>query len=401
MNSELIDKLKQDLPDCFPPAAGKPSFDDLHVWPAEDLENDSELFSDDSDISDGELIETSNRIKDIFGDNDPFPGSPTVDEEGKPTIETLAFYLPYHKFEDSVWGVYLIAEGVIWLRNKFYSLSRSHGGSLNLIEAQSLAKSFLFYHERFHNCVESFATKMEISNRSPFYISGVTTLYKTPYTSPNPRIYHEETFANKYAIEKSSDYFANKFKPTHRYPNPKQNVKEIVKEFIKQYNSGHYKEALQLTESLRSQALIDKQNKFLEEICQNSFHSSSHGISPSLWSAFAQRLSGSIPRGSRFSYVTPKGSLVATRAKLGGRLLRVNSLDKFIEKKFGVTKIKSKVHKKTWVRKINGITQKSDMPHGSEIDKHTIKKIINDLDLKDDDNKLYNYVTLRDDIKRY
>ena len=398
MKSELIDKLKQELPNCFPPATGKPSFDDIHVWPAEGLENDSELFSDDSDISDAELIETSNRIKDIFGDNDPFPGGPTLDENGRPTIETLAFYLPYHKFEDSVWGVYLIAEGILWLRNKFIYLSHSRGAPLNLKEAESLAKSFLFYHERYHNCVESFATKMEISNRSPFYISGVTRLYNTPFTSPNPPINHEETFANKYAIEKSSEYFTNKFKHSYRYP--KQVVKDIIERFIDQNNTGHYKEALNLSQGLRNRTLIDKQNKFLEEICMNSFHSYSHGISPSLWSAFAQRLSGSIPRGSRFSYVTPKGSLVATRARLSGRLLRVYSLDKFIAKKYGVTKIKSNVHKKTWVRKIDGITKKSDMPHGSEVDKHTIKKIINDLDLRDEDNKPYNYVTLREDIKR-
>jgi len=400
MNSELIDKLKQELPNCFPPVlANKPSFDDLHVWPVEDLENDSELFSDDSDISDGELIETSNRIKDIFGDNDPFPGGPSLDGNGRPTIETLAFYLPYHKFEDSVWGVYLIAEGVVWLRNKFISLSHSRVVQLNLKEAESLAKSFLFYHERYHNCVESFATKMEISNRSPFYISGVTRLYNTPFTSPNPLINHEETFANKYAIEKSSEYFTNKFK--HSYGYPKQVVKDIIEMFIDQNTTGHYKEAINLRQGLRSQDLIDKQNKFLEEICQNSFHSSSHGISPSLWSAFTQRLSGSISRGSRCSYVTPKNSPVATRARLSGRLLRVNSLDKFMQTKFGVTTKSSQIHRATWVRKVNGATKKSDMPHGREIDKHTAKKIINDLDLRNENNKPYNYVTLRDELKRF
>ncbi len=265
------------------------------------------------------------------------------------------------------------------------------------MEAESLAKSFLFYHERYHNCVESFATKMEISNRSPFYISGVTRLYNTPYTSPNPPINHEETFANKYAIEKSSDYFTNKFK--HSYRHPKRVVKSIVEQFIDQYNSGHYKEALNLRYGLRNPIFLNEENKFLEEICQKSISPFVQGISPSSWLAFNQRLNGSIFRGSRCSYVTPKRSLVATRARLSGRLLRVKDLTRWLKKKFDVETKSSKIHKATYVRKINGATKKSDMSYGSDVDKHTIKKIINDLGLKDENNKLYNYVTLRDEIK--
>jgi predicted RNA binding protein YcfA (HicA-like mRNA interferase family) len=91
-----------------------------------------------------------------------FPGMP-------PPPDSLAFYLPFHFFAPTWWGVYLTVEGVGLVARDFMMLS---GGRLRPKDAVTAAKLFLYYHEAYHHRVECFATRLELSHRKPLYVRG-------------------------------------------------------------------------------------------------------------------------------------------------------------------------------------------------------------------------------------
>ena len=380
MNSDSIEKLKKDLSNCFPPAVGNHiNWDDVYIWPTNPIEDhqpeketldrrreeEEDTYLPEGPIDPEEVKEAADKIRKKL-DSEPFPGQPGSspgDGAGGVilTPEVLAFYLPYHKFIPELWGIYLIAEGVMWLRNKLIKYSQNQ---LNLREAESLAKAFLFYHEQFHNRVESYSTKMEIAQRKPFYITGLDKLYRG-HPSP-PTLFHEESFANKNGVVKACEYFAKRIKPKG-----KKIASNALETYIERNNIGPYKDSLKLKQGLGSQDYKKHEATFLEEAYRESISASGKVLSFETWQEFSFRLSSNLPRGAKCSYITLRNSALSKRLNLGARLFKTKKLEKWLKKQGAILE-KSKVHK----ARIRIGNKKSDLPFTRDADPHTVKKIM-------------------------
>jgi len=96
-----------------------------------------------------------------------FPGMP-------PPPDSFAFYLPFHFFAPTWWGVYLTVEGLGVVAR---DLVLQSGGRLRPKDAVAAAKLFLYYHEAYHHRVECFATRLELSHRTPLYVCGFQSYF--------------------------------------------------------------------------------------------------------------------------------------------------------------------------------------------------------------------------------
>jgi predicted RNA binding protein YcfA (HicA-like mRNA interferase family) len=118
-----------------------------------------------------------------------------------PPPDALAFYLPFHYFYPKWWGIYLIAEGVLELAKILRENSNYH---LSLDECWHAARIFLWGHEQYHLCVESFATRLEVTHRKPLYRDGFERYYRQTANSDQ---WIEEALATAYGMERCERAF--------------------------------------------------------------------------------------------------------------------------------------------------------------------------------------------------
>lgn len=90
--------------------------------------------------------------------------------------DCLATYLPFHYFHPDWWGIYILFDGLIWMRNELFRLSK---GTLDPSRALQVARLRLYHHEAFHHGTECFATRLELTHRRPFYIRPFEDLYQS------------------------------------------------------------------------------------------------------------------------------------------------------------------------------------------------------------------------------
>ena len=133
-----------------------------------------------------------------------FPGGPLQHEASDyPPPDAFAFYLPFHYYHPTLWGVYLIAEGVIWLalQLRINSGWDEERGDFKLTtgKAVTAAQLFLYYHEAFHHNTESFAARLEVTHRQPLYRLGFQDLFDATFLTEDCL---EEALANAYAFRK-------------------------------------------------------------------------------------------------------------------------------------------------------------------------------------------------------
>jgi predicted RNA binding protein YcfA (HicA-like mRNA interferase family) len=112
-----------------------------------------------------------------------------------PAPDCLSFYLPFHYYHPDSWGVYLIYEGVLWLAGE---IVRQSGSRVSRRSAFEAARLFLYYHEAFHHKTECFATRLELTHRRPFFITGFKKYYKDTFNSGASL---EEGLANASALD--------------------------------------------------------------------------------------------------------------------------------------------------------------------------------------------------------
>src|SRR6266566_4675697 len=177
-----IDTLRGQIPELFADRSLPPSWEDDWLFvPIDDPEGDSRAPDGASDyegappaVTLAEQPQAGTRI-DFSPDSEipnfeqaaPFPGAPLVHQGGAPPPpDALAFYLPFHYFHPTWWGVYLILERVHWLAQQLDAYS---SGALGGRDAVTVARLFLYGHETFHHAVEAFATRLEITHRIPLY----------------------------------------------------------------------------------------------------------------------------------------------------------------------------------------------------------------------------------------
>lgn len=103
----------------------------------------------------------------VFDEVDRPPG-PIV--QGAPDLsnhslvpDALAYYLPFHRYVPSDWGIYVLESGLVRLALRL-------GGTPQALDLP-LEAAFLtlFEHERFHCTVETGATRLEVLTRAPIY----------------------------------------------------------------------------------------------------------------------------------------------------------------------------------------------------------------------------------------
>jgi len=121
----------------------------------------------------------------------PWPAGANI-----PPPDCLAFYLPIHFYYPNYWGVYLLAEGVVWLASH---LMRATAGAIPPLEAVAVARRFLYYHEAFHHKTECLSIRMEITHRVPVYKTAFIHHYQATAGTDDCL---EEALANAEALAK-------------------------------------------------------------------------------------------------------------------------------------------------------------------------------------------------------
>jgi predicted RNA binding protein YcfA (HicA-like mRNA interferase family) len=201
-----------------------------------------------------------------------FPGAPLrIEDFNIPrTPDTLATYLPFHYFPPELWGIYLFADGVRWLQNRFVDYG---GGILSQDEARRVARIFLFGHEAFHHAAECFATRLEIVHRKPLYRTVLEQLYREGLRTGDSA---EESLASAHGY--------NRVKLT-AFPRQAKKKKSAALDAIKAYLSTlqpAYRGALDVID----EGFGTVRNRFAETSHLRSFGGDQ--LDPDLWSAFPQ-----------------------------------------------------------------------------------------------------------------
>jgi hypothetical protein len=185
-----LDILRQELPEVFKDHAVPPDWEeDWLVIPIDDPEAfqpeaenppDFELAPGGAALdpvapSDA-VFSPESQVPD-FGDT-VFPGVPSAKGPEVPPPDAFAFYLPFHYFHPTWWGIYIVLER---LHEFADTLVKYSSNILTFNEALNVAKMFLYGHEAFHHIAESFATRLEVTHRFPIYSDGFERLYRRVY----------------------------------------------------------------------------------------------------------------------------------------------------------------------------------------------------------------------------
>ena len=188
-----LDILRQELPEVFTDQAVPVNWEEEWlVIPIDDPEAfqpqvetppDYELAPDRPGITQDALAPSDaafspeSQIPD-FGDT-VFPGVPSEGPwPGVPPPDALAFYLPFHYFHPTWWGIYIVLER---LHEFADALTKYSNGALTFNEAFNVGKMFLYGHEAFHHIAEAFATRLEVTHRFPIYTDGFERLFRRLY----------------------------------------------------------------------------------------------------------------------------------------------------------------------------------------------------------------------------
>ena len=113
-----------------------------------------------------------------------------------PPPDAYAFYLPYHYFFPTWWGVYLMLEPTHQLASVLRARCEFE---IDDHEALLVTRVFLYAHEAFHHAVESFATRLECTHRKPLYKFGFQTFFSRVYGTDDCT---EEVLATAYGYRK-------------------------------------------------------------------------------------------------------------------------------------------------------------------------------------------------------
>lgn len=311
MSLEHLDILNQELPELFQPRDLAPFWDDeLIIIPVDDPEDvgdfrvkdfgasladsdepdhpDLESFAGDLVNSDAALPDLSPLIVEILGGAHSGAPIPYTDRSKMPPPDCLAFYLPFHYYYPTWWGVYLLLEGVVWLAGE---IVRRSGCTVSGYQAMQAARLFLYHHEAFHHKTECFATRLELTHRKPFYKTGFERLYQKTFGTVDCL---EEGLANASALGDS-----NKKMRDHA-------VDDALKGYVRDSPPG-YDQGLRILG-----AFHPVRCSFAEEnqhICLPLLPAKH----PDIWRAAPHMFNGIANIKSRVNYVIPRSSPLAAR----------------------------------------------------------------------------------------
>jgi len=222
-----------------------------------------------------------------------------------PPPDCLAFYLPFHYYHPTWWGVYLLLEGVLWLAREI--VRRAGGQSMK--DAVSAARMFLYYHEAFHHKTECFAARMEITHRKPFYKTGFERLFQKTISTDDCL---EEGLANASALDLTWKRLRSK------------DIEQALSGYVKDSPPG-YRRGVEIRPDItgvRCQFAEDNQNFCLPHIPKKN---------PEVWRTTPHMFNGISKVGSRVNYVISRNSPLVARVRVRPSLAPSKLVKKFEE----------------------------------------------------------------------
>ena len=128
-------------------------------------------------------------------------------------MHVLAWYRSFHWERPESWGIYIPADSIWYLAQKFHRGSGGTGGPLEYVQA---AYDLIIRHEFFHYIVDMGATVLESA-------ASFGKKFYTPYVRSR-NIYDEEALANAWALRK-------RYKPS--------GVVRVIREFMQSQPQGY------------------------------------------------------------------------------------------------------------------------------------------------------------------
>ena len=310
MSIAHLDTLRLELPELFEDRNPSPEWaEDLIFLPVEDPERiwksgemDVPMGLDWGDFDAPRLEDVawevrggadyrgpSQEITGILGGGHAGGPVPFEDPTKMPPTDALAFYLPFHYYHPTYWGVYLVLEGVIFLADQI--VKRSNGVVRPRLAMQA-ARLFLYYHEAFHHKTECFASRLELTHRNPLYKTGFEGLYRRTFLTKDCL---EEGLANASALMEIR-------KKLRHAPE----VIIALERFVAESPAG-YSEGVRISKRFRQVRC-----EFSEE---NQRTSLPHlpTVAPEVWMTTPKLFDGIANIKSRVNYVIPRKSPLASR----------------------------------------------------------------------------------------
>lgn len=209
--------------------------------------------------------------------------------------DVCAFYLPWHIFAQKDWGIYLITDGVLAVGGLIHMRV---GRFLSRGEANRAAALFLFHHEAYHNAVETFCTRVEVSHRRPCYLTGEMSAFAAclPVTG-----LHEEGLANVYAHGKVASGFLEDIAGLSK---PKKRLKRAAAALALRDISKGQDAPYNTAEKIISGGLtFDRAEQELMERIHALSYLGVAPMGPEIWLGAPWAMMPSLGRNRRFSYV--------------------------------------------------------------------------------------------------
>jgi predicted RNA binding protein YcfA (HicA-like mRNA interferase family) len=213
---------------------------------------------------------------------------PYTDDSKMPPPDCLAFYLPFHYYHPDWWGVYLLYEGVLWLRDEIIRRSSNEVGPRQALQA---ARLFLYYHESFHHKTECFATRLELTHRQAFYKTGFEKHYRQTWGTIDSS---EEGLANATALKETWKKL--------RDSKVDKALAGYVAECLPGYDQGN--KFRRVFENIRCQFAEKNHHVCLPQLPSKD---------PEIWKTAPHLFHGIANIKSRVNYVLPRNSPIAAR----------------------------------------------------------------------------------------
>jgi predicted RNA binding protein YcfA (HicA-like mRNA interferase family) len=252
-----------------------------------------------------------------------FPGGLRRETQSSvyPPPDAFAFYLPFHFFYPTWWGIYLLHEGVMKLADILSDLS---GNKLARWQYGEAARIFLFGHEQFHHKVESFATRLEATHRFPLYTEPFAYWFECNYGTDDCL---EEALANAHGWRRVEKAF--------RRHSALPVLKEAFDGYIPLCGPG-YRWGL---EFVSEKDFEDGRNQLAE---LNHAVQFSSDAGPRIWSSFPNAFHPFRTRNGRVNFLVHRDSNLAKRLRLSGRFFRYKDVKRQVEEVAGCTFIETK-----------------------------------------------------------
>ena len=273
-----------------------------------------------------------------------------------PTPDQVACYLPFHYFEDGIWGVYIFDEEFVALLTHLIGAT---GDAIPRKEIGRIVLRFCFYHEVFHHKTEAFATRLEVTHRKPLYRTGFDRLYRRTRGTDD---HLEEALACAHSLRRLDDT-----EELRKLPD----LREALLAYLENLGPGYRR----VREFLTNKAFTEGQARFAEDNQAECL--GSPPVDPRVWLATSHLFD---PMGSRFSkfiYHIRRGDPKIERIPLRP-LLKPRKVLKILRDQFDVTTEEGAGHTK--LLRPNGA--RSTLPrHKRDVANDTLRRILQQLEI--------------------